>query len=913
MKKAIKKMSAAVIVALLVLQCFPMTAFAYNGANYGAIGGNIGMGGTITAAYTDLATDWAVNYYSFTPTYSGWYSFYSSKTSGDPYFYLVQSGYQNTVYNSILSAGCQNSTAAAYSMAYNDDGNSNLNFLVSNYYLTGGTTYYLFLTKFGTARTIYYLYINRANSYYYVSYNANGGAGSMGSQLMYHHSNYALSSNAFTRDEYTFAGWNTSAAGTGTNYSAGQSVSNLYMSYGGTYPLYAKWTQNKYTVTLNRGTGTGGSLSVSAVYGAAAMPAITRPTAPAGHTFQGYYTGQNGTGTKYYNADGTSAHNFDFTTSTASKTKNTVMTLYAYYTQQEFTLTLNNQGGSGGNSAPLVYGAAYPASVTVPTRVGYVFEGYYGIDLYNVIDLANQYYNSDGTKHLSKSGNFTGTANVTVYAKWTNANVNLTVDLDGGEWRDWDGTTQNDTKDYSLLGNVQKAVTNTPTKTGAIFAGWTVTGNARFNEATKILTLDSTMSGTQTATLTANWNTPSALVTVPAGSSDGNKDALTELYNTDNLVTDPEQGITAEELSQSPTLELKVNPITAQDGEGEYGSAVEYVSVSGKHNYEVQSLINSSAGTVPESGAVFDVYVEKTVGTTTTRLKQVPSPVAVEIPLDGGLAGKTSYQVWHFHANTAEQLPEAKATDGLSGWFEFDNPTSPTKITVYLSTFSEIAVAYGEMTIDGSGVGSEAMLNNNGEGLDVQGKVLEGDSFLYKVDIAWGAMVFEFSKGALWDPDTHEYTAAAVNDWLPEGFTGGNNEITVENHSNGGLFVSFDIQPRTDAIPKNGTQAQDINPAVALEGVDFKVRMDNDDLSDEALNLPLPKVAYSGDLTAPSINAYVRLMGTPADVGGLADANEYHAEDLGFDYLRIAKVTVTLSPNAADGRTPMSAPQVPIP
>ena len=50
--------------------------------------------------------------------------------------------------------------------------------------------------------------------------------------------------------------------------------------------LYANWTANTYTVTFDKQSGTGGSDSVSATYGAA-MPAATAPTR-TGYTFSGY-------------------------------------------------------------------------------------------------------------------------------------------------------------------------------------------------------------------------------------------------------------------------------------------------------------------------------------------------------------------------------------------------------------------------------------------------------------------------------------------------------------------------------------------------------------------------------------------------------------------------------------------------
>lgn len=67
---------------------------------------------------------------------------------------------------------------------------------------------------------------------------------------------------------------------------------------------------NTYSVTLNAGTGNSAdNITVNAVYDSA-MPAITAPKRN-GYTFAGFYSGENGSGTQYYNASGKSTHKFD--------------------------------------------------------------------------------------------------------------------------------------------------------------------------------------------------------------------------------------------------------------------------------------------------------------------------------------------------------------------------------------------------------------------------------------------------------------------------------------------------------------------------------------------------------------------------------------------------------------------------
>jgi len=72
--------------------------------------------------------------------------------------------------------------------------------------------------------------------------------------------------------------------------------------------LYAQWT-GAFTVTLDRGEGFGGTARIVAASDQP-MPQVTPPSRP-GYTFQGYFSGPNGTGTQYYNADGSSTRNCD--------------------------------------------------------------------------------------------------------------------------------------------------------------------------------------------------------------------------------------------------------------------------------------------------------------------------------------------------------------------------------------------------------------------------------------------------------------------------------------------------------------------------------------------------------------------------------------------------------------------------
>ena len=226
--------------------------------------------------------------------------------------------------------------------------------------------------------------------------------------------NASLSWYCFEGDEpgWTVVGWNTTAGAT-----TGLAMNKTYTHN----DVYAIWKANPYTVKFNANGGSGGqSRDVTATYGSA-MPAIstTKPTR-AGYAFQGWYdTSASTGGTQYYTADGKSARKWD-------KTSNT--TLYARWTANAYSVTLDQQSGTGGTaSVKPTYGSAMPA-VTPPTRAGYAFNGYWD----QRDGKGTQYYNWEG----KSARNWDKAGNATLYAKWTKCGPRVHVHVpDKSIWR----------------------------------------------------------------------------------------------------------------------------------------------------------------------------------------------------------------------------------------------------------------------------------------------------------------------------------------------------------------------------------------------------------------------------------------------------------------------------------------------
>ncbi|MEA4895210.1 MAG: InlB B-repeat-containing protein, partial [Oscillospiraceae bacterium] len=79
---------------------------------------------------------------------------------------------------------------------------------------------------------------------YVVRFEANGGIGDMLPQTIDRSTATALNANTYTRADYTFAGWNTEANGSGLSYTENQEVTNLPGDTGSSITLYAQWTEN---------------------------------------------------------------------------------------------------------------------------------------------------------------------------------------------------------------------------------------------------------------------------------------------------------------------------------------------------------------------------------------------------------------------------------------------------------------------------------------------------------------------------------------------------------------------------------------------------------------------------------------------------------------------------------------------
>ena len=128
---------------------------------------------------------------------------------------------------------------------------------------------------------------------YTVTFNANGGTGTMSAQTFTEGEAQTLTRNAFTYDGYAFSGWNTVQGGSGASYTDGQSITvNSDMT------LYAQWTSNGPTVTFNANGGTGEMAPQTFTIGRAQALSANTFTRE-NHLYSGWNTSADGSGTAY--------------------------------------------------------------------------------------------------------------------------------------------------------------------------------------------------------------------------------------------------------------------------------------------------------------------------------------------------------------------------------------------------------------------------------------------------------------------------------------------------------------------------------------------------------------------------------------------------------------------------------------
>ena len=263
----------------------------------------------------------------------------------------------------------------------------------------------------GTYASVYYE-TNELN----VMYEGNGNTGgSTDGYSVKYGSTVTIAGNGFTKTGHSFNGWNTSADGTGTSYTAGSTFVSKPSAHGDTLKLFAQWKADRWSVTLIAGTG------IDSVSGGGSH-AYNESVSISAAVKKGYswdkWTGYADTSSNSYR--------FNMPASDVSFTANAV--------PNKYTVTFDANGGScvdgsgqAVQSVTVTYGSPDYNDISgnvKAVRTGYIFAGW-------VSDAAGSrgtVWNADGHavdgSYWSISGNSTAwihAGSITVHAVWKDA------------------------------------------------------------------------------------------------------------------------------------------------------------------------------------------------------------------------------------------------------------------------------------------------------------------------------------------------------------------------------------------------------------------------------------------------------------------------------------------------------------
>jgi uncharacterized repeat protein (TIGR02543 family) len=310
----------------------------------------------------------------------------------------------------------------------------------------GGGTNYLSGSLFTVGSSNVILYAKWNANTYTITYNINSGSGNAQRTVSSVATNVTSDSfttggasvvlpdaGTLTRTGYTFGGWNTSAAGTGTNRLAGATFTTV-----SDVIFYAKWNPITYTITYDENTGTGTAPTAGGYTTGQATPyvVLTNTFTKTSNVFGGWNTAANGTGISYSPG--------------ASITTLANIVLYAVWIPQ-FTLHYAINGGTVNVGSTRPADTLYNVNTSVATfsalsRTGYTFDGW-----------------TNGASTITPGGNFTIVQDSVLTAKWTAINYTITYNSDGG--------TEVTPQASRQIGQ-SFTVASAPSKPGHNFTGW---------------------------------------------------------------------------------------------------------------------------------------------------------------------------------------------------------------------------------------------------------------------------------------------------------------------------------------------------------------------------------------------------------------------------------------------------------
>ena|GEM_PF-1894916 len=338
----------------------------------------------------------------------------------------------------------------------------------------------------------------------YVIYDPNGGSGEINVITVAHSTNYTISDQGYSRDGYTFTGWNTRENGLGVPYSNNQVI---YMT--DSITLYAQWKPDPKPslYVIYDPNGGRGEINVIAVAQNTNYTISDQGYSRDGYVFAGWNTRENGLGIPYINNQ--------VIYMTAS------LTLYAQWAPcPQLAVTYDPNGGSGDVKVESITpNTPYTIQDQGYSRDGYVFAGW------------NSRADRTGIPYINNQVIYL-TASLTLYAQWEPCpQLAVTYDPNGGS---------GDVKVENVNPNSPYTIQDQGyTRDGYVFIGW----NSRADRTGIPYINNQVVYLTASLTLYAQWEQCPQL-TVTYDPNGGSGDVKVENVSPNSPYTIQDQGYT---------------------------------------------------------------------------------------------------------------------------------------------------------------------------------------------------------------------------------------------------------------------------------------------------------------------------------------------------------------------------------
>ncbi len=323
-------------------------------------------------------------------TFKGWsktkngsiYCYATSKITENASFTLYAVWQANTYtikYNANGGTGTMSNSSHTYDVAKNLSTNA---FTKTGYTFTGWATSASGNVKYSDKQSIknlssknnatVTLYAIWQPITYTIKYNANGGTGTMSNSSHTYDVAKNLSTNAFTRNGYTFKGWARTSTATEIKYNDKHSVRNLTTTNGATVTLYAMWEIKTVSVT---GVTLGNTSATLTVGDTLTLNATVAPSNATNKniTWSSSNTSVASVSNGVVTAKAAGNATITVTTADGGKTASCSVTVKA----KTYTITYDANGGTGAPASQTkTHDVPLTLSSTIPVRTGYQFRGW---------------------------------------------------------------------------------------------------------------------------------------------------------------------------------------------------------------------------------------------------------------------------------------------------------------------------------------------------------------------------------------------------------------------------------------------------------------------------------------------------------------------------------------------------------